>query len=87
MYYADAAVLQTQNEIYGVVIDDAVHKLNAQAKLIKKEPTDMVTVTVKAKPFKKAEGEEGWENKLEIKEIIMVEAPKTNDQSVIKIGE
>ncbi len=27
IYYADAAVLQTPKEIYGVVIDDKMHEL------------------------------------------------------------
>lgn len=86
VYYADAAVFQTSNEIYGVVIDDNMHQLEKQVKAFKKEATDMVPVTVRVKKFEKAEGEEGWQYRIEIKEILKVEAPDPNKQDVIKLA-
>ena len=86
VYYADAAVFQTSNEIYGVVIDEKMHQLDAQVKAFKKEATDMVPVTVRVKTFEKAEGEEGWQYKVEIKEILKVEAPDPNKKDVIKLS-
>lgn len=85
IYMADAAVLQTNNEIYGVVIDAQMHKLNDIVSQYKKEATDMVPVTVRAKRTAKPEGEEGWPFRLEIKEIIKVEAPKPEPNDVIKL--
>jgi hypothetical protein len=85
VYYADAAVFQTSNEIYGVVIDEKMHQLDAQVKAFKKEATDMVPVTVRVKKFEKAEGEEGWQYKVEIKEILKVDAPDPNKKDVIKL--
>jgi hypothetical protein len=86
VYYADAAVFQTSNEIYGVVIDENMHQLEAQVKAFKKEATDMVPVTVRVKKFEKAEGEEGWQYRVEIKEVLKVEAPDPNREDVIKLS-
>ncbi|MBC3845885.1 hypothetical protein H8K90_05810 [Winogradskyella echinorum] len=86
VYYTDAAVLQTANEIYGVVIDDNLQLLEEQVKPFKKEATDMVPVTVRVRKFEKPEGEEGWQYRVEIKEILKVEAPDQNKEDVIKLG-
>jgi hypothetical protein len=87
IYYADAAVLQTPKEIYGVVIDDKMHELENVVKPLKDELTDMVSVTVKVRRFKKPENEEGWPFRVEIKEILKVEKPDPNKQDVIKLVE
>lgn len=86
VYYADAAVLQTKSEIYGVVIDENMHILEKQVKAFKQEDTDMVPVTVRVKKLKKPEDEEGWPYRVEIKEILKVEAPNTNKEDVIKVA-
>lgn len=86
IYYADAAVLKTSNKIYGVVIDDVMQELQAKVKPFKAEDTDMVPVTVRGRLFKKAPNEEGWEDKIEIKEILKVSAPSLEANDVIKIG-
>jgi len=81
----NAAVIQTQNQIYGVVIDDNMKALNKKVNAFKKEATDMVPVTVRAKRIAKPENEEGWPFRLEIIETIKVEAPKTDTNDVIKL--
>lgn len=82
----NAAVIQTANStIYGVVVDDNMKALNEKVKAFKKEDTDMVPVTVRAKRFAKPEGEEGWPFRLEIKQTIKVEAPNPEQNDVIKI--
>lgn len=86
VYYADAAVLQTQSEIYGVVIDNNMHALDKQAQAYKKEATDMVPVTVRVRKFEKPEAEEGWPYRVEIKEILQVEAPDPSSKDVIKLA-
>ncbi len=86
VYYADAAVFQTSNEIYGVVIDENLQLLEKQVKPFKKESTDMVPVTIRVRKFEKPEGEEGWQFRVEIKEILKVEAPNPNKQDVIKLA-
>ncbi|MFD1616131.1 hypothetical protein [Gelatiniphilus marinus] len=86
VYYADAAVLQTEDEIYGVIINPKVDKLNQKAKAFKKEPTDFVQVEIRGKITKKPEGEEGWDNRVEIKEILSVTASKNDNNNLIKLG-
>ncbi len=86
VYYADAAVLQTHAEIYGVILNHKVDELNNKAKPFKKEPTDFVLVEVRGKISQKAEGEEGWDNLVEIKEILSVSPLKTENNNLIKLG-
>ncbi|OZV70952.1 hypothetical protein [Winogradskyella aurantia] len=86
VYYADAAVLQTKNDIYGVVIDKNMHTLAEQVKPFKTEDTDMVPVTVRVRKFEKPKDEEGWPYRVEIKDILKVEAPSKNRDDVIKLA-
>lgn len=84
IYYDGAAVLQTRDEIYGVIVDSMLIDLDNQAKAFKKEPTDMVPVVVKAKLSDKKDNTE-WKSKIEILEIIKVSEPKSEDNQVIKL--
>lgn len=86
VYYADAAVLQTPNEIYGVVIDDNMHILAEQVQKYQSDATDMVPVTVRVRKFEKPKDEEGWPYRVEIKEILKVEAPNPEAKDVIKLA-
>ncbi|WP_299098372.1 hypothetical protein [uncultured Winogradskyella sp.] len=86
VYFEDAAVLQTASEIYGVVIDDNLQLLEKEVKPLKKESTDMVSVTVRVRKFKKPEGEEGWPFRVEIKEILKVETLDPDSKDVIKLA-
>jgi hypothetical protein len=86
IYYKDAAVLQTTNEVYGVIINDNLKALAEQAKPLQAEETDMVKVEVKGIIVPKPEGTEGWPNNIDIKEILNVKKlnPEAND--VVKLG-
>ncbi|MBJ6367594.1 hypothetical protein [Snuella sedimenti] len=86
IYYADAAVLQTNTDIYGVVIDTKMHELNEQVKKYKVADTDMVPVEIRGKIIPKPEKEEGWPFRIEIKEILNVSRPNPKDNNVIKLG-
>ncbi|EGV42114.1 hypothetical protein BZARG_470 [Bizionia argentinensis JUB59] len=85
VYYGDAAVLQTNREIYGVVLDDKVTELNKMAKAYKKEATDYTTVSIRGKVISKPENEEGWPFRIEIKEILSVSASKPEANNVVKL--
>lgn len=87
IYYADAAVLQTHNEVYGVVINDKMHEIAKQAKSYQKETTDMVRIQVRGKIIPKPEGEEGWPFKVDIKEVLKVNKLDPKQNEVIKIGQ
>ena len=86
VYFADAAVLQTHEEVYAVIVDDMMHEMNKKLEHYKKEPTDMVPVAIKGKISPKPEGVEGWPFRVEIKEIIEIYEPKPEDNTVIKLS-
>jgi len=86
IYFADAAVLQTHREVYGVVIDEKMHELDKQVQQYKNEITDMVPVEIRGKIIPKPENEEGWPYRVEVKEILNVSKPKPQDNEVIKVG-
>ena len=85
LYYADAAILQTKNEIYGVIINEKMHELHDKIKVYKEEDTDMVPVEIKGIIVPKPENEEGWEFRVDIKEILKVSKPKKENNQVIKL--
>ncbi|MCB0461221.1 MAG: hypothetical protein R2816_08675 [Flavobacteriaceae bacterium] len=85
IYYADAAVLQTHREMYAVIIDDKMHELDDMAKAFKKEATDFVQVEIRGKITPKPENEEGWPYRVEIKEILNVQAAKESSD-IVKLG-
>ncbi len=85
LYTADAAVLQTHREVYGVVIDKKMHELDEMAQQFKQSSFDWVKVEIRGKISAKPEGEEGWPNRIEIKEIISVSKADNTNEEVIKI--
>ena len=85
VYYADAAVLQTNSSsIYGVVINEKMHELDKLAQQYKKEPTDYVSVEIRGEIIPKPENEEGWPYRINIKEILNVSKSQI-DNEVIKL--
>ena len=85
VYFADAAVLETTTGIYGVIINDKMHELDKLVQSYKEEVTDFVPVAIRGKLIPKPENEEGWDNRIEIKEIIDVYKPNPEEDDVIKI--
>jgi hypothetical protein len=85
VYFADAAVLQTNSSsIYGVIINEKMHELDKLAKQFKSEPTDYVFVEIRGEIIPKPENEEGWPYRVNIKEILNV-SKSQNDDEVIKL--
>lgn len=80
-----AAVLQLDNEIYGVVLDSMTSKLNSMVEPLKQNETDMVLVTLLGQINKKPENDDGWPLRFKINEIVDVSLV-VNDSSVVKIG-
>lgn len=85
VYYADAAVLQTHREVYGVIIDEKMHELDDFAKKYKKEATDYVTVEIRGKITPKPADEEGWPYRVAIKEILNVTPSNPETNNVVKL--
>ncbi len=82
----NAAVLQTPTQVYGVVVNDKAKALNVEVEKFKKEPYDMVPVTIRGRIFKNEGTTTEWENKIEIKEILKVSEPNPEENDVIKLG-
>lgn len=82
VYYDGAAVLQTNSEIYGVLVTSKMLELNAMAKKYKNEPTDMVQVEIRGKITNQKDDKILWESKVEIVEILNVSPPKDNNKVV-----
>jgi hypothetical protein len=85
VYFADAAVLQTNSSsIYGVIINEKMRELDNLAKQFKSEPTDYVFVEIRGEIIPKPENEEGWPYRVNIKEILNV-SKSQNEDEVIKL--
>lgn len=85
VYFADAAVLQTNSSsIYGVIINGKMHELDKLAQQYKNDPTDYVSVEIRGEIIPKPENEEGWPYRIDIKEIIKV-SKSQNEDEVIKL--
>ncbi|MFV0565910.1 MAG: hypothetical protein ACK5NB_08775 [Flavobacteriaceae bacterium] len=74
--YDGAAVFQTENEIYGVLLTDKAYELNKQAEQYKALPTDMVHAEVKGTISTQSHEKIHWPKKLEITEILHVSPEK-----------
>ncbi len=86
LYYTDVAILQTSNEVYGVVLDENAKTLNKKVAPFKTKDTDMVPVEIKGNIVSKTKGEEGWPFKIQIKEILKVSKPLPENKDIITLG-
>ena len=86
VYYNGAAVLQTNSEIYGVLITNKLEELQKQAEKYKSEPTDMVQVEIRGKITNQKDEKILWENKVEIIEILDVKPVSKEENKVFKLG-
>jgi len=85
IFFEDAAVLQNDLEIYGVILNDLAKELNKKAAPLKTNDTDMVSVKVRATISTKEDPKILWEKKLEIVEIISISAAKETE-NILKLG-
>ena len=83
MFFEDAAVLQTSNEIYGVYINDKAIALNEASKKLKTTPTDAVIAELKGIVSTEKHEKILWEKKFEIIEIITVSSKKETNNTLI----
>ena len=85
IFFEDAAVLQNDNEIYGVFLNAKAIELNKKAASFKTSNTDMVNVEITGIISTKKDPKILWENKIEIIDIIAVSAAKETDNT-LKLG-
>ena len=72
VFYNNAAVLQTNNNVYGIIINEKVNELNDKLSSIKKDEFDFIPVILKGRLKNKDKNDEGWSVKLEITEIVEI---------------
>ena len=72
VFYNNAAVLQTNKNVYGIIINEKVNELNDRLSSIKKDEFDFIPVILKGRLKNKDENDEGWSVKLEITEIVEI---------------
>jgi len=82
IYTEEAAVLKGSSFIYGVKLDSMAQVLANKVESFKREDYDMVPVIVKGLVTKNS-NKEGWEEIVEIKEIIKVSEPTS--EAAIKV--
>lgn len=82
IFIDDAAVIKGTDFIYGVVINELTHELAKKIEPLQREEYDMVPVVIKG--IVKPNPDEGWEEIVEIKEIIGVSAPTSELPTKIK---
>ena len=82
-----AAVFEMPNgTIYGVVVDDNMLALNEQVKPFKANEYTSVPVTIRVKRIENTDESILWDNVLEVKDILKVEAPDPNKKDVIQLA-
>jgi hypothetical protein len=85
IFFKDAAVLQNDVQIYGVILNDLAKELNKKAAPLKTNETDMVSVEVRGIISTKENPKILWENKLEIVEIISISTAEETENT-LKLG-
>ncbi|WP_455169806.1 hypothetical protein [Aegicerativicinus sediminis] len=72
LYFDNAAVLNTGQTVYGVVVNEKMRQLDSLVQPFKSDPTDMISVGIRGKLIPKAENVEGWDYSIEVEEIVNV---------------
>ncbi len=83
IYFDDAAVLQTNNEVYGVFMNVKALELNQRAELEKTSPTDVIYVELKGVISTDEDDKIKWEKKFDIKEIVSISRTKKERNTLI----
>lgn len=82
LYLADAAILKGEDFVYAVELNEQSQELAKKVAPIKTESFDMVKVSVKGILSQKPEDQEGWDEILNIKEIITI-ADKVSEADIL----
>ncbi len=83
IYFDDAAVLQTKNEIYGVYLTEKALELSTKAESYKTNTDDFIYVKVKGIISTQKDEKILWDKKLEIVEIESIASKKEIKNTLI----
>ena len=86
IFFDDAAVLQTSNEIYGVYLNNKTFELNEKLKELNLEQSDEIITKLKGIISTEKHEKILWEKKIEIIEIIEISTKKQRNKTLI-LGE
>ena len=86
IFFDDAAVLQTSNEIYGVLLNNKAFELNEKLKELDLEQSDEIITKLKGIISTEKHEKILWEKKIEIIEIIEISTKKQRNKTLI-LGE
>ncbi len=85
IFFEDAAVLQTKDEIYGVYMNEKTLELNEKAKALNAKTSEIIYVELKGSISTEKDEKIKWEKKFDIKEIISV-TPKKQSKNTLILG-
>lgn len=83
IYLSNAAVLKGRNFIYGVELDSVSLKLADSIAPLKRDEFHMIPVKIKGKVLQNPGGE-GWEELVQIKEILEISEDPANEAPQVK---
>lgn len=83
IYFDDAAVLQTKDNIYGVFLTEKALELNQKSEAAKTNPTDYIVVKVKGIVSTDQDEKILWDKKLEIIEIVSITSKEEVNNTLI----
>lgn len=86
IYFEDAAVLQSNNEIYGVFLDKKANELIEKAKNLKANESDEIKVELQGEVSTKNDDKIFWDKKFKITRIISISLRKEKQKTII-LGE
>tara|TARA_B100000524_G_scaffold321338_1_gene202158 strand:- start:182 stop:535 length:354 start_codon:yes stop_codon:yes gene_type:complete len=86
IYFEDAAVLQSNNEIYGVYLDNKANELIEKAKNLKASESDEIKVELLGRVSTKNDDKIFWNKKFKITRIINISLRKEKQKTII-LGE
>ena len=86
IFFDDAAVLQTSNEIYGIYLNNKAFELNEKLKGLNLEQSDEIITKLKGIISTEKHEKILWEKKIEIIEIIEISTKKQRNKTLI-LGE
>ena len=83
IYFEDAAVLQSSNEIYGVYLDDRAIELIEKSKKLNAKENDEIIVELKGIVSTKSDDKIFWDKKFKINEILSIRLKKDKQKTLI----
>lgn len=83
IFFDDAAVLQTNNEVYGVFMNAKALELNKSAEQYSTTPSEIIYVELKGIVSTEEDDKIKWEKKFDIKEIVSISRTKKERNTLI----